>query len=98
MIWRSLEASGTAVVAPFDHTLRSVLATARPTFASLVPTMIHRLLATAPDELAAMGVVLTGGARLGSALQMRARDRGVSLWLVEQAVQESLNAAQIVPG
>jgi len=79
VLWRSFESGGAAVVAPFDPSLTRVLEIARPTFASLVPTMVHRLLASAPDSLAAIGTVLTGGDRLPRTVREEAGMRGVSL-------------------
>ncbi|MCL1597567.1 MAG: AMP-binding protein, partial [Actinomycetia bacterium] len=62
VLWRSLEAGGAVIVAPFDELLPDVLEGTLPTFASLVPTMLYRLMKSAPDELSRIGTVLIGGA------------------------------------
>lgn len=79
VLWRSLEAGGAVVVAPFDDSIVDVLEVTRPTFASLVPTMLYRLLEAAPDTLAGIGTVLTGGARIPRSVRDAAADGGVSL-------------------
>jgi O-succinylbenzoic acid--CoA ligase len=79
VLWRSLEIGGAVVVAPFDASLPGLLEATRPSFASLVPTMVHRLLENAPDALAAIGTVLIGGDRLSEALRDKASLAGVSL-------------------
>jgi O-succinylbenzoic acid--CoA ligase len=70
---------GVALVSPFGHGLGKFMEATRPSVASLVPTMVHRLTASDPDTLAAVGTVLTGGAALQPGLARRAHDLGITL-------------------
>ncbi|MEN8041187.1 MAG: AMP-binding protein [Actinomycetota bacterium] len=78
IVWRSLEAGGAVVVTPFESARRSI-EQHRPTFASMVPTMVHRMVAEAQEAIASIGVVLVGGAHLGMSLWREALDHGVHL-------------------
>jgi O-succinylbenzoic acid--CoA ligase len=78
IIWRTLEAGGSALVAPFDPT-GATIEKLNPTVASMVPTMVHRLADNNMDALASIGFVLVGGAALGRALRDRCVDSGVGL-------------------
>ncbi len=97
VILRSLESGGAAVISPFDADTGSVIEAARPTIASLVPTMVHRLVERCPDQLASIGIVLTGGAKLGSALRRRAADRGITLVQTYGMTETSSQIATAVP-
>jgi len=79
VLWRSLEAGGAAVVAPFGRSVVGVIERSRPTIASLVPTMVHRLIEWSPDALVSVGPILVGGAGTSSLLASRARELGVTL-------------------
>jgi o-succinylbenzoate---CoA ligase len=78
IVWRSLEAGGVIVVAPFDATGETI-ETLKPTIASMVPTMVHRLLETNPSAIASVETVLVGGAALMHGMWSRASDLGVRL-------------------
>lgn len=78
IIWRTLEAGGSAVVAPFDPS-GGVIERLSPTIASMVPTMVHRLVTENPDALASIAWVLVGGAALGLPLWERCVRAGVRL-------------------
>lgn len=79
VLWRSLEAGGSVALAPFDIGLPQFLSRAAPTVASLVPTMVYRLLRADPDDLAVLRFILVGGARTPAALLESAHASGVSL-------------------
>jgi O-succinylbenzoic acid--CoA ligase len=78
IVWRTLEAGGSALIAPFD-TAGEAVDRHRPTIASMVPTMVGRLVDTNPAALASIGIVLVGGASLGDELWQRCLDAGVQL-------------------
>lgn len=78
ILWRSLEAGGSIALAPFDPTGKRIEAMA-PTFASMVPTMVYRLLKENPAALASIGTVLVGGAALDVSIWDRAAAAGVHL-------------------
>ena len=78
VVWRSLEAGGSAVVAPFDAT-GATIERFRPTVASMVPTMVQRLLEDNTEALASIGLVLVGGAALGRPVWDRCASAGIRL-------------------
>ncbi len=98
VLWRTVEAGGTAVVSPFGPHVAGVLSATRPTIASLVPTMVLRLLDAAPDDLAAVGTVLIGGARLEAALRRRAERAGVTVVPTYGMTETASQIATAVPG
>jgi len=98
VIWRTLESGGAAIVAPFNDEIEGVLAWSRPTVASLVPTMVHRLLGRSGDSLAAIGLVLTGGAHLGDGMAARALRAGVKLVPTYGMTETTSQVATAIPG
>jgi O-succinylbenzoic acid--CoA ligase len=98
VVLRSLEAGGAAVVSPFSEDTGSVIAETAPTIASLVPTMVYRLLERAPDSLATVGIVLTGGARLSSRVAQTADERGVQLIPTYGMTEATSQIATAIPG
>lgn len=78
VVWRSLEAGGAVIVAPFD-VVGGLIETHQPTIASFVPTMVHRLLDENPRAIASIGTILVGGASTGTELWHRSREFGVRL-------------------
>lgn len=79
VLWRSLESGGSIAMAPFDIGLPRFMSIAKPTIASMVPTMVYRLLRADPDDLAALRFILVGGARTSPDLLVTAHNAGVSL-------------------
>jgi O-succinylbenzoic acid--CoA ligase len=79
VLLRSFEAGGAAVVGRFGSSTGSLIRLTSPTIASLVPTMVHRLLASDPEALASIGTVLVGGAALSDDMVERSTRAGVSL-------------------
>ncbi len=79
VLWRSLEAGGSVAMAPFDLELPQFMSTVAPSVASMVPTMVHRLLESNPSVLAALRFVLVGGAAMSDELVDRASDLGVKI-------------------
>lgn len=67
IIWRTLESGGSAVVAPFAASGMTI-ERLDPTIASMVPTMVQRLMDCNPAALASIGLVLVGGAPISAAL------------------------------
>jgi O-succinylbenzoic acid--CoA ligase len=78
IIWRTLEAGGSAAVSAFDPS-GAIIERLHPTLASMVPTMVHRLVENNPRALASIGAVLIGGAALALPLWERCMDEGVCL-------------------
>jgi O-succinylbenzoic acid--CoA ligase len=66
-------------MAPFDLELPQFMSTVAPSVASMVPTMVHRLLESNPSVLAALRFVLVGGAAMSDELVDRASDLGVKI-------------------
>jgi O-succinylbenzoic acid--CoA ligase len=79
VVWRTLEAGGSLVLAPFDADLPELIGRSSPTIASLVPTMLHRLLDQDPSLLTDMRLVLVGGAAMPQSLVRDAVRKGVSV-------------------
>jgi O-succinylbenzoic acid--CoA ligase len=98
VLLRSLEAGGSVVLSRFGRDTVSDLERFTPTVASIVPTMAYRLLESAPDSLAAVGIVLTGGARLTHRLFATASARGVSLVPTYGMTEAGSQIATAVPG
>ena len=67
IIWRMLEAGGTMIVVPYADAA-AALEILEPTVASLVPTMVRRLVESHSAELALLRFVLVGGAGLRKSL------------------------------
>jgi O-succinylbenzoic acid--CoA ligase len=98
VLFRSIEAGGAAVLSPFSPQTSSVIEQASPTIASLVPTMVYRLLEHSADTLASVGIVLTGGAHLTEALRATAHAHGVSLLATYGMTESSSQIATAIPG
>jgi O-succinylbenzoic acid--CoA ligase len=98
VLLRSFEAGGTVVVGPFDQDLVALIRRMRPTVASLVPTMVHRLLTWDPEALASIGLVLVGGGRLPPSVAMRALDAGVPLVATYGSTETASQVATMRPG
>ena len=98
VLLRSLQAGGSVVLSPFGAETGSVIDQCAPTIASLVPTMLYRLIEHAPDRLAAIGIVLTGGAPLSSEMALSATERGVSLVPTYGMTEASSQIATAIPG
>jgi O-succinylbenzoic acid--CoA ligase len=78
IVWRTFEAGGTALVAPFDAS-GATIEHLRPTVASMVPTMVQRLLSNNPEALASIALVLVGGAALDRSVWDRCIRAGIHL-------------------
>ena len=98
VLLRSIEAGGAAILSPFGAETVSAIERFAPTIASLVPTMVYRLVEQAPDTLASVGTVLTGGARLTQWLARVAAERGVSLVPTYGMTETASQVATAIPG
>lgn len=98
VLLRSFEAGGSVVISEFGPDTADHVRRARPTVASLVPTMLHRLLEWDPDAVASIETVLVGGGRLPPSLADRARDAGVRLVATYGATETSSQVATMEPG
>jgi O-succinylbenzoic acid--CoA ligase len=79
IVWRSLRAGGSVAMAPFDERLPAFIAGARPTVASMVPTMVTRAVDATPDVLASMRFVLVGGGPIAPRIVERTNKQGIAL-------------------
>lgn len=79
VLWRTLEIGGSLVLAPFDDALAGLMIRAKPTIASLVPTMVYRLIDKNPSLLSEMRLVLVGGAVTSRSLFDDAARHGIAL-------------------
>jgi O-succinylbenzoic acid--CoA ligase len=78
IVWRTLEVGASVIVAPFDAS-GAAIEQFRPTIASMVPTMVQRLVENDAGSLASIASVLVGGATLGQPLWDRCLRSGVHL-------------------
>jgi len=97
IIWRTLEAGGTAIVAPFDPS-GAVIERLEPTIASMVPTMVHRLVDNNSAAIASIGLVLVGGAALDPFLWERCLQVGVHLVPTYGLTEAGSQVATAAPG
>ena len=97
VLYRSLQAAGTTVVGSFDRRGRLLDAT-RPTVASLVPTMVHRMLSEDPPSLASIGTVLVGGGPLRTAVLDGAERAGAQLLPTYGSTETASQVATGIPG
>ncbi len=97
VLYRSFAAGGTVVVAPFGGHDDLVLAT-RPTIASVVPTMLHRLLEGPPSVVDAIGTFLVGGGPLRPSLLERAGIAGADVAATYGSTETASQVATTVPG
>jgi O-succinylbenzoic acid--CoA ligase len=79
VLWRTFEIGGSLILAPFDDALPALMQRAKPTIASLVPTMVYRLLDSDASLLSYMRLVLVGGAAVSATLLEDATQHGVRL-------------------
>jgi O-succinylbenzoic acid--CoA ligase len=100
VLWRCAEAGGTVVIHDgFDAArVAGAMRHGDVTVASLVPTMLHRLLRTDPGPYHGVRAVLVGGAPLSRALQDRARDAGLPVVPTYGMTEACSQVATAVPG
>lgn len=98
VLFRTFEAGGAAVVGAFGPDLVDLIGRTRPTVASVVPTMLLRLLDWDPEAVAGIGTVLVGGGRLPPRLADRARSEGVSVVTTYGSSETSSQVATMRPG
>ncbi len=93
VLWRSFEVGGSVAMAPFDPDLPKFIERTAPTMASMVPTMVHRMLKAFPSQLAAIDRLLIGGARMAPSLRDRAEQAGLSFHLTYGATEATSQIA-----
>jgi o-succinylbenzoate---CoA ligase len=98
VLFRSFAAGGAVVVAPFGRGVVDLIRRTRPTIASLVPTMVHRMLGWDTEALTSIGTVLVGGGRLPATVAARAVDAGVGLVTTYGSTETSSQVATMAPG
>jgi O-succinylbenzoic acid--CoA ligase len=100
VLWRSA-AVGAAVVlqSPFDAVATAeLLASGAVTYASLVPTMLARVLDAGPARYRAAGGVLVGGAAAHPQLMRRALDAGLPVLATYGSTETCSQIATVAPG
>jgi O-succinylbenzoic acid--CoA ligase len=100
ILWRSFEAGGTVVLEPgFDASrVARQLAAGAATFASLVPTMLHRVLGVHSGPYRDIGAVLVGGGGAGTRLLDRALDAGLPVLSTYGMTETCSQIATVAPG
>ena len=98
VLWRSFEAGGTVVMAPFESGLPMFMAKAKPSIASMVPTMVYRLLRADPDDLVSLRFTLVGGARTPPELLASAHRVGARLVRSYGTTETTSQIATTEPG
>jgi O-succinylbenzoic acid--CoA ligase len=100
VLWRSFAAGGSvAVQEGFDAgQVGRVLGSGSCTMASLVPTMLHRLLEAYPGPYRGVKVVLLGGAPAGRELVERGLEAGLPITQTYGMTETCSQVATVVPG
>lgn len=98
VLFRSFESGGCAVVAPFDPAIGDAIDVLRPSVASMVPTMVRRMLDGQSEGLTPMRWILTGGAATTGPLMGDASANGVLLVPTFGMTEASSQIACVVPG
>jgi O-succinylbenzoic acid--CoA ligase len=96
-VWRILEAGAAAFISSFDAS-GATIERFSPTIASMVPTMVQRLMDGNPRALASIGAVLVGGASLGVPLWNRCLSEGVRLVPTYGLTEAGSQVATATPG
>ncbi|HSJ70798.1 MAG TPA: AMP-binding protein [Acidimicrobiia bacterium] len=98
VLFRTFESGGAAIVSAFGSDTAGIIERTRPSVASLVPTMVYRLLETDPASLAGIGTVLVGGGPLRSSIADRAAMVGVDLVATYGSTETSSQVATMARG
>ncbi|MBA2337450.1 MAG: AMP-binding protein [Acidimicrobiia bacterium] len=100
VLWRSAEAGGAVVVqAPFRaEAVAALLAGGEATIASLVPTMLARVLDAHPGPYPEVRAVLVGGAPASTGLLRRALGAGLPVLATYGSTETCSQIATVAPG
>lgn len=98
ILWRSFEAGGSVAIAPFDDKLPEFITASKPTVASMVPTMVRRLLSVDAACLSALRFILVGGAAVDPTLISDAHNNGVRLLATYGMTEATSQIATEKPG
>ena len=100
VVWRSLVAGGSVELLPRFETDAAITAlrSGSVTFASLVPTMLHRLLAADAGPYDGLTAVLLGGAPASIDLVERALDAGLPILQTYGMTEAGSQVATVEPG
>lgn len=100
VLWRSAAAGGAVVLHDrFDaHEAARAMQTGRVTMASLVPTMLHRILGTEPGPFPWLRAVLLGGAAAPRSLVERAFAAGLPVLATYGMTEACSQVATVAPG
>lgn len=97
ILWRSFEAGGSVAITPFDEDLPEFVATSNPTIASMVPTMVRRLLSVDAACLSTLRFILVGGAAVDPTLVGDAHRGGVKLLATYGMTEATSQIATVRP-
>jgi o-succinylbenzoate---CoA ligase len=100
IVWRSLTAGGSiTMLRPFDAAeVSRALRDDATTMASLVPTMLHRILAHDPGPYRGLKAILLGGAPASVELVTRALDAGLPVLQTYGMTEAASQVATVEPG
>ena len=97
-LYRVFEAGAIAVVAGFDDRLPRLMERTSPSIASMVPTMVRRMLDRDPGPLASVGHILIGGGPATAGLMAEAGAASVRLLPTYGMTEASSQVATVAPG
>lgn len=97
-LFRVFESGAAAIVHRFGPDLPDLVERASPTVASMVPTMVRRLLDQAPDALASIGAILIGGGPLHDSLLRESLDAGATILPTYGMTETASQVATVAPG
>jgi O-succinylbenzoic acid--CoA ligase len=100
VLWRSAAVGGAVVLqSPFDAVATAdLLASGAVTYASLVPTMLARVLDAGPSLYRGVRAVLVGGAAAPPRLMRRALDAGLPVLATYGSTETCSQIATVAPG
>jgi O-succinylbenzoic acid--CoA ligase len=98
VLYRMLEAGGSVVVEPFGGGIGAMIDRTRPTIASFVPTMVHRLMRTDRDRLASIGTLLVGGGPVAAGLTAETLRAGIHMTISYGMTETASQVATMAPG
>lgn len=98
VVYRMIEAGGTVVVEAFGGGIGAAIDRTSPTIASLVPTMVHRLMRSDQERLASIGTLLVGGGPVAAGLTAETVRAGIRMTVSYGMTETASQVATMRPG